>query len=632
MPGIFGIITKKEQTGKEIPQFMRLMREKLMHQDWYFSQDYLNNRLGLGSIAIQKRYQLSPNNHGQHEYIVLIDGYIYKINNRRTSSLVDPFKSSAQMIVEILQKNNYSDLAQIEGNYVVAVYDKTEQNFFLFNDIIGPRRIYYADFADYFVFSQEVKAISCLPFFKKEIDLKGIADFLNYGYVLGENTLLKSIHSFRSGSLLKYSLKDKTLDIKKYWSPGYSESTMTMEDASEEIYRLLGESLDEKLQKGNSIISPISGGLDSRIILGRLTSIDKNISIIPITYGQKFSYEYKNAKKVCHKLGFNNHRLIDIQPELLIDKYEESVWFTDGMSTIHTSHLLIFPKALGLNYDYVFNGIYGGPTNYSAEYYRYEHIDGKYNHDQKTEDIRKSISLSLNHYENILAPDILKKVSSAQSTSIAQELNFYLNVSDRFCNQRDAFFIENRMRRAICQGALYRFFWEEQLPLSHYPLYHFFLKTPPQLKLHRSLLKTTLIRKFPELASIPDANTGLNLYQQPGWWYHKKEKMSRNFRYYVNRLSVGKIGFYDRRTYAHHLRWFQHHTPTYQFYEKWLHSDLAKECGFIQPNKIDTFLISVKKTGLGFDHLVRIVTVLIWYKLFYLEDVGKIPQQIKMKK
>ena len=70
------------------------------------------------------------------------------------------------------------------------------------------------------------------------------------------------------------------------------------------------------------------------------------------------------------------------------------------------------------------------------------------------------------------------------------------------------------MRRCICQSSLTRFFWEEQLPLSNYALYYYYLNTTPELKLDRKLLKKIILRHYPDQAKINDANTGLNLYQE----------------------------------------------------------------------------------------------------------------------
>jgi len=216
--------------------------------------------------------------------------------------------------------------------------------------------------------------------------------------------------------------------------------------------------------------------------------------------------------------------------------------------------------------------------------------------------------------------------------SVSDELKQHLQVSDRFCNQRDAFFIENRMRRYINQSSLYRFFWEEQLPLSNYKLYDFYLSTPPKIKMHRELLKTILKRHFPHVASISDANTGLNLYQQPTSWYYKKREIAKNIRYYTSRISLGRITFYDRSTYAHYEKWFQRHKKTFAFYHDQLTNRFFREIDFINASAVEDVLSSVRKKGYGFHSLARLTTFSIWYRLFVLgEGVEEIRDRLSTR-
>jgi len=631
MPGIFGLIQKKISSKEKTELLMNKMTALLCHQPWYRSKLFVSDDVGFGSISVNNLLGPKKINYGSKEYIVLIDGYIYSINDTDATTFSQSSEKILQKITELFVDRGVDILPKIEGNYSVAIYNIYDHELIIFNDIIGPRRLYYADLPEVFVFASEVKAISFLPIFKKLLDWKGISDFLNYGYVLGGNTFFKAVKFLSSASLVSYKKRENILAINKYWKPDYTEKQGDIDDFADEATFLLYNSIHEKLKPRSSVICPISGGLDSRIILGTLKNIEKDVTIKPVTYGQSFSHEYTIAKKVCKALDINDHSLVEINPTTLQDKSAQAVWLSEGMTSMANSHLLLLPSALGLNYDYAFNGIYGGPTNYDAPYYTQHHIDADLSIEEKTKDIESVISLNFKPYENIFNNHSLRHITQHSFSSIFEELKNHLDVSDRFCNQRDAFFIENRMRRMLCQSSFYRFYWEEQLPLSNYSLYDFYLSTPPDMKLGRKLLKTILIRSFPLLAKISDANTGLDLFQRPTYWYRKKKKMELYLKYYLPRLTAGHIVLYDKTGYAHYSRWFLRDKKSHSFYYNKMFSDSIQDSEIFDLSKLNDFFKNIRRTTLGYFHLERLTTFSIWYNLFVVENgVNEVKDKIKL--
>ena len=598
----------------------------LTHQNWYHTDRRLSaDGYALGSVSVGQGRGIREISLESKDYVFLLDGYVYSVDG----VAVKGTEEAAPRIISGIEREGKAFLPRVCGNYTIAILCKNIKDFILFNDRMGPRRIYYANLDGMVVFSPEVKAISFLTGFNCELDWKGLADFFNYGYVLSDNTFFKDIKSMPSSSILKFSRRENALRVEKYWYPSYKERSGSMDDFADEGFSLLRDSIAEKVSHAGSVISPISGGLDSRIILATLKELNAGIPIKPVTYGQHFSYEYKNAQKVCRSLEVDNHCLVEINPLKLLPVYTLAVWLSEGMVSMLNCHLLLIPRVLGGEYECLLNGIYGGPTNYSAEYFRKDHLTGELSHEEKARDIQKIISISPQNYDIVFHKPFADLIREHSLRSISDELGEHILTSDRFCNQRDAFFIENRMRRFICQSSLYRFYWEEQLPLSNYNLYDFYLSTPPEMKLNRELLKTMLMRKFPAVASISDANTGLNLYQQPTDWYRRKQKFKHDLRYYISRLSLGRITFYDKSTYAHYGKWFQMNKPTYNFYKNQLCARHFKDIEFIDSSMLTDLMQDVRVKGYGFESLVRLVTFSIWYRLFILgEDGDQIREQL----
>ncbi len=499
MPGIYGCIFKNPVTEGIAERTVTAMSNRLLHHDWYRHSSSISNGSGFGAVSIRGFYPVQTISMDRKSYLVLIDGYVYAIGNKRLNEFDNPGKDVPRRVLSLYLDKGTNALEGIKGNYTIAIYDEYSRELVLFNDRIGPRRLYYADLPEMFVFSPEMKALSLFLDQERDLNWQGIGDFLSYGYILGDKTFFSSVHALPSASILRHTPSEKKTVVSKYWHPRYRDDRTDLDAAVEECLDLLHTSISEKVKGCRSVVCPISGGLDSRIILGTLEGLDEDVLIEPITYGQRFSHEYKNARRVCSALGLRNHSLIEIDPQSLLVHYPQAVWLSEGMVPLTNAHLLLIPENTGCGYDTFLNGIYGGPTNYSAEYFREDHIACNLVHDEKARDIEKVISIGMHYGNGVFHKSIGDMIRESSFRSISDELEKHLAVSEKFCDQRDAFFIENRMRRFICQSSLYRFFWEEQLPLSNYELYSFYLSTAPELKMHRNLLKAMLRKKFPGL-------------------------------------------------------------------------------------------------------------------------------------
>lgn len=617
MPGLFGIISPQAQT--KMIRVFDVMQKTLKHQEHYKLETIILQDALLGKISIRSPFPLKKISINGNEFVMGIDGYIYEFMGEPLDYNNLEIGSFYNKLVKKIIVQNQSKL-EIKGNYLISIYDIEKKRLHLFTDKIGTKSCYYFKQNENLYFSQEAKGIvSCVPM-QKEINWDAVSTFLHFGYILGEETFIKDMYCLSSASELDYELSNNQIEVRRYWYPSYTSKDMPYDEALEKLHQLLKKSIEEKSFPNNKIINPISGGLDSRLILGILHkhfARSKNIEILPVTYAQKFSQEYKIAKKVCKKLNIPGHILIEIEPSKIVGHFEKSVWLTDGFAQMNNAHLLLFKDYFDLNWDFVFNGIYGGPTNYAALYYQNYHIDNSFTLEEKVNDIQQRVALKSDIYTSVITNKDFKDSVLNINELIKKEFQKFENVSDIFANQRDAFFIENRMRRGIVQGAIYKFFWEEQLPLSNYDLYDFYLKIPPSYKLERKLLKDLIKTYYPDLARIKENNTGLNLFQVPGRRYKLIKKFKSNFIYYMSRISRGKISIYDRSSYAHYQQWLRKSNDFQQFYSKYLFDTGLAKTGYVNKDELKKLFDNVLNGGIGYYHLMRLATLSIWFHHFY---------------
>jgi hypothetical protein len=108
----------------------------------------------------------------------------------------------------------------------------------------------------------------------------------------------------------RYQLKFDSIEKDKY------------EDAGEEELIELGiglfnNAISKKYKKNQKNVVPLSGGLDSRAILGSLLHHTEASNIKTYTFGTPGTYDYEIGKQIAQKLG-TNHISLDLTKEKYI--------------------------------------------------------------------------------------------------------------------------------------------------------------------------------------------------------------------------------------------------------------------------------------------------------------------------
>src|SRR6202162_1285509 len=100
---------------------------------------------------------------------------------------------------------------------------------------------------------------------KREILPSTIDRFLTFGYVPGEETLLKGICKLPPGSLMV--VKNGKTEVKQYWDLHFSSSSVTLKDAEEQLLEILEESVRLHMISDVPAGFLLSGGVDSTAML-----------------------------------------------------------------------------------------------------------------------------------------------------------------------------------------------------------------------------------------------------------------------------------------------------------------------------------------------------------------------------
>jgi asparagine synthase (glutamine-hydrolysing) len=141
-----------------------------------------------------------------------------------------------------------------------------------------------------------------------QLNEKNAAEFMVAGYVSREETLFDGIKQIRNGEFLTYQKKEKVLKTFCYFRylhrnffelPEYTLLEI-LDSVCVNIFTRLVEST---VRQGKKLVVPLSGGLDSRIIVAMLKRLGIN-DVICVSYGKKWNRESVISKKVSELLGY----------------------------------------------------------------------------------------------------------------------------------------------------------------------------------------------------------------------------------------------------------------------------------------------------------------------------------------
>ena len=138
-----------------------------------------------------------------------------------------------------------------------------------------------------------------------KVDKESLTEFRMTGYVTGKDTLFKDLSKLRAGEALLFG--QNTLEFKRYYQ-FHSALTDTKKEIDlinelEDITNTVFDRLIESMH-GRRIVIPLSGGLDSRLVLCKLLERGAK-NIFTFSYGSPGNRDALAAKDIASKLGLS---------------------------------------------------------------------------------------------------------------------------------------------------------------------------------------------------------------------------------------------------------------------------------------------------------------------------------------
>ncbi len=188
---------------------------------------FLERNVGLGhnrlSIIDLSERGAQPMYSFDKRYVIVYNGEVYnyaevaaelKFNfspNFHFQSATD-----TEVIIQAFSIYGVDTVKHLNGMFSFVIYDRQEEELYIFRDRLGIKPLYYYWDGENFAFSSEIKSLKKISRLNLQIDYSIIPQYLHLGYIPARTPYIKIAMKLESGHYLKISKND--FEKKQYWS------------------------------------------------------------------------------------------------------------------------------------------------------------------------------------------------------------------------------------------------------------------------------------------------------------------------------------------------------------------------------------------------------------------------------
>lgn len=267
--------------------------------------------LGHRRLSIQDLSQAAhqPMRHPAGHWLAY-NGEIY--NHQALRGGIDfEFTSSgdSETLLAALGARGEEALAQLNGMFAFAFWNKKERSLLLVRDRLGVKPLYYAQTEKYLVFASELQAVLASGLVPYELDPQAVSDYLGLRYVPAPLTAVRGVFKLAPGHLL--TLRKGRVETRAWWRlPVAGMEARAPKDAQARFEQLFADAVDKRLLADVPVGVFLSGGLDSSAVAA-VVAARRPVRSFSVAFESGGFYDERfYAREVAKRLGTEHAELV----------------------------------------------------------------------------------------------------------------------------------------------------------------------------------------------------------------------------------------------------------------------------------------------------------------------------------
>ena len=615
MPGIIGY-AGTVHCGRP-QQLLDAMAMALREESWYRVDVVAEEGYGLGRVSLGLlNRSAQPVSNEDGTVSLVMDGELYGCEALKQGLVAKGHHlrsdDDAELVLHQYEELGEAFANRLNGAFAVAVWDGRAHKLVIANDRIGLVPVYYAQSNEGLIFGSGVRALLADPNLRREVDLLAIAQFLTFQHVLGDRTLLSSVHFLEPSSILVY--RDGQLSLRHYWAISYPEvhEPRSEQSYAEELIQHVRRAVARRAGGDAPLGILLSGGLDSRVLFACLNDSPARQRLRTFTWGIPNCDDARFARAVARRAGIAN-LFYELRPDFLLQSADRCVRLTDGLGSCINLHALATLEEETQSSNIIFKGfmgdglmgyglsllLWGNPDASHAAEWQYAIYAGQ-----------EYLGFPISEHGQLFSAAFSQQLGNGVLDSFGAAVSEAGTAQPAL--QRHHFHLRHRLPRMTHHGVeVMRSRAVVRVPYCDNDLVEFVLTVPPGLLYDRHLMKTAFIQAFPQLAKLPYTETGLPMM---ACLRDSLMRLDRQVRWRLHGVGVGFVQPYAKRPYADYNRWFR--TVLRNWVCDLLLSERSLQRGYFNPDQVRRL---VDEHMAGAKHAMKLgglLTIELWHRQF----------------
>lgn len=392
MCGITGIynINNEREIRKDV---LIAMADAIKHRGPDDSTYLLDGNLGLGF----QRLSIIDLAHGRQPFysddqsvVTICNGEIYNYKELRQELQNKGYRFKTNCDIEVVaplyEEYGIDFVKKLNGQFAIALFDKTNQAFYLVRDQFGICPMFYTVVDGTIIFGSEIKAILKHPMVKREVNLTALDQLFSFPGIVSPTTFFKNVISLKPGHFLKVSNGDITTH--EYWDLVYPFESDISEEKPELYYvdrleKLLLQSVKYRLNSDVPVGFYLSGGLDSSLVGAMMKTINPDFRYKSFSIGYPRDEDSEHDERKYQRLMAKNvnsiHNEISFDWASVADRLKDAIYYSEGAlkESYNTCSLALSEAVRGSDVKVVLSGegsdeLLGGYVGYRFDVQRRE--------------------------------------------------------------------------------------------------------------------------------------------------------------------------------------------------------------------------------------------------------------------
>jgi asparagine synthase (glutamine-hydrolysing) len=278
----------------------------------------------LAIIDPDNREADQPFSDASGRWMLVYNGEIFNFrelrDELRSRGIAFRTESDTEVLLQSLVADGVEALPRLRGMFAFVLWDRETNELFAARDQIGVKPLYYAVPDGMFVAASELRTMLAHPLVLRVLDPTAVVEYLAFGFVPGERTLIDGVKKLEPGHALR--LCDGDLQVFEYWDVLPPDAISESEITDEKLVRQLDEAVAASLVSDVPISLMLSGGLDSSTIatLAARHTTPTDLTAYSVSFGLP-NDESEAASRLAAELGLR-HREILLTEEGVVGEFD----------------------------------------------------------------------------------------------------------------------------------------------------------------------------------------------------------------------------------------------------------------------------------------------------------------------